>query len=417
MAAIAARLAELWPDAVVELDHENAYQLLVATILAAQSTDKLVNTVTPALFAKYPDPAALARADQAELEPMIFSTGFYRMKARHLLGMARRIVEHHGGQVPDTMAGLIDLPGVARKTANVVLGSALGKNEGIVVDTHVSRVAPRLGLTRQTEPVKIEQDLMQLVPRDQWSIFAHRLIWHGRRICHARQPDCEHCALAPLCPSAGLVATPELMPPRNGKPPPPSRAERARAAKAKATEPAAPKPAGRDRSKAAQLASAVKVRAAGLARSVMAKAAGIAKAIRAESTGRAKPAGAAPTSRAKPVGAAPNGRAKSFGTDPTARSKVSRAAPMGGAKSAGPEPTGRSKSFGAELAGRANSVGAAPTSRAKSVGAAPPSRANAVGAKASQLARPARPAGTRSIAGRPSSGRPDGSRSTREKRS
>ena len=228
--AIAAQLATLWPDAIVELDHEDAYQLLVATILAAQSTDKLINTVTPALFAKYPDPSALARADQAELESMIFSTGFYRMKARHLIGMAQRIVESHGGQVPDTMDALIGLPGVARKTANVVLGSALGKNEGIVVDTHVSRLAPRLGLTTQTDPAKVEQDLMQLVPRDQWSIFAHRLIWHGRRVCHAKQPDCEHCTLAPLCPSAALVATPQLMPPRNGRPAPPSRAQRARAA-------------------------------------------------------------------------------------------------------------------------------------------------------------------------------------------
>jgi endonuclease-3 len=235
-AALAARLAELWPDAVVELDHKNAYQLLVATILAAQSTDKLINTVTPALFAKYPTPAALARADQTELEALIFSTGFYRMKARHLIGMARRIVENHGGRVPETMAGLIDLPGVARKTANVVLGSALGKNEGIVVDTHVSRVAARLGLTTHTDPVKIEQDLMQLVPRDQWSIFAHRLIWHGRRVCHAKQPDCDHCALAPLCPSARLAATPALMPPRSGKlsgkPAPASRAQRAKAARA-----------------------------------------------------------------------------------------------------------------------------------------------------------------------------------------
>jgi endonuclease-3 len=203
VAAIAARLAEQWPDAVVELDHQNAYHLLVATILAAQSTDKLINTVTPALFARYPDPAALAAADPAELEPMIFSTGFYRMKAKHLIGMARAIVERHGGDVPDTMAGLVDLPGVARKTANVVLGSALGKNEGIVVDTHVSRVAPRLGLTTETDPVKIEHDLMQLVPRDQWSIFAHRLIWHGRRVCHARRPACGACGLARLCPSYG----------------------------------------------------------------------------------------------------------------------------------------------------------------------------------------------------------------------
>jgi endonuclease-3 len=245
-AEIAARLAELWPDAVVELDHADAYQLLVATILAAQSTDKLINTVTPRLFAAYPAPAALARADQPELESMIFSTGFYRMKARHLIGMAQAIVERHAGQVPDTMAGLIDLPGVARKTANVVLGSALGKNEGIVVDTHVTRLAQRLGLSAHTDPVKIEQDLMQLVPRDQWSIFAHRLIWHGRRVCHAKQPDCNHCALAPLCPSAFLVDTPQLMPPRNGRPAPPSRGQRAAAAKVRTSQrarPAAARPA------------------------------------------------------------------------------------------------------------------------------------------------------------------------------
>jgi endonuclease-3 len=206
VAAIAARVAEAWPNAVVELDHANAYHLLVATILAAQSTDKLINTVTPSLFARYPDPAALARADQGELEAMIFSTGFYRMKAKHLIGMARRIVDVHGGEVPQTMSGLIDLPGVARKTANVVLGSVFGINDGIVVDTHVSRLAPRLGLTSHTDPAKIEQDLMQLIPRDQWSIFAHRVIWHGRRVCHAKKPDCDHCTLAPLCPSAGIAA-------------------------------------------------------------------------------------------------------------------------------------------------------------------------------------------------------------------
>jgi endonuclease-3 len=193
---------------VVELDHENAYHLLVATILAAQSTDKLINTVTPALFARYPDPAALARAEPAELEPMIFSTGFYRNKAKSLIGMARGLVENHGGEVPSTMAELVELPGVARKTANVVLGSALGKNEGVVVDTHVGRLAPRLGLTTETDPVKIEADLMRIIPRDQWSIFAHRLIWHGRRVCFAKQPDCEHCTLAPLCPSAGLGSQP-----------------------------------------------------------------------------------------------------------------------------------------------------------------------------------------------------------------
>jgi endonuclease-3 len=201
--ALAARLAETWPDAVVELDHRNAYELLVATILSAQSTDKLINTVTPALFARYPDPATLARAEQGELEQMIYSTGFYRNKARHLIAMAQRIVERHAGQVPETMAGLVDLPGVARKTANVVLGSVFGQNEGVVVDTHVARLAP----TAQTDPVKIEQDLMRVVPREQWSIFAHRLIWHGRRVCHAKKPDCEHCLLAPLCPSAFVAGT------------------------------------------------------------------------------------------------------------------------------------------------------------------------------------------------------------------
>jgi endonuclease-3 len=204
IAAIAAGLAEKWPDAVVELDHRNAYQLLVATILSAQSTDKVINTITPAVFARYPDPAALAAADPAELEPMIFSSGFYRNKAKHLIAMARGVVERHGGTVPDTMEGLVDLPGVARKTANVVLGSVFGKNEGVVVDTHVARLAPRLGLTAETDPSKIEQDLMRIVPRDQWSIFAQRLIWHGRRVCHASKPDCEHCVLAPHCPSAGL---------------------------------------------------------------------------------------------------------------------------------------------------------------------------------------------------------------------
>ncbi|HSS02397.1 MAG TPA: endonuclease III [Kofleriaceae bacterium] len=204
IAAIAAGLAEKWPDAVVELDHANAYQLLVATILSAQSTDKMINTLTPAVFARYPDPAALAKVEPAELEPMIFSSGFYRAKAKNVIAMARRVVERFGGVIPDTMEGLVDLPGVARKTANVVLGSVFGKNEGVVVDTHVARLALRLGLTTNSDPVKIEQDLMRALPRDQWSIFAQRLIWHGRRVCFAKKPDCEHCPLAPVCPSAGL---------------------------------------------------------------------------------------------------------------------------------------------------------------------------------------------------------------------
>jgi endonuclease-3 len=206
---IAALLGEKWPDAHTELDHRNAYELLVATILSAQSTDKLINTVTPKLFAKYPNAAALAKADPAVLEEEIHSTGFFRMKAKHLLGMARAVVEKHGGEIPETMDELTALPGVARKTANVVLGSALGKNEGIVVDTHVARVEPGLGLTSETDPVKIEQDLMQRIPRDQWTVFAHRLIWHGRRVCTAKNPDHEHCLLAPVCPTALLELKPK----------------------------------------------------------------------------------------------------------------------------------------------------------------------------------------------------------------
>ena len=202
---IAGKLGEAWPFAVVELDHTNAYQLLVATILAAQSSDKMINTITPALFAKYPDATALAAADPAELEVMIHSSGFFRNKAKSLLGMARHVVAHHGGEIPRTMAEMVEIPGVGRKTANVVLGSAMGVAEGIVVDLHVSRLAPRLGLTRHTDPVKIEQDLMALLPTEQWIPFAHRLIWHGRRVCFPTRPDCEHCILAPLCPSAGMT--------------------------------------------------------------------------------------------------------------------------------------------------------------------------------------------------------------------
>lgn len=195
-------LAELWPDAVCELDHQNAYQLLVATILAAQSTDKMINTVTPALFARFPNATALAAADPDQLEQMIHSTGFYRMKAKHLLGMARAVVEKHGGEVPDSMDALVALPGVARKTANVVLGTAFGKAVGIVVDTHVTRLSAKLGLTTETDPVKIENELQALLPRSEWVKFPDRLIWHGRRVCFAKRPQCEECKLAPLCPSA-----------------------------------------------------------------------------------------------------------------------------------------------------------------------------------------------------------------------
>ena len=213
-AQLAKLLAEAWPDARVELDHEDAYQLLVATILAAQSTDKLINTVTPALFAKYPEPNALAQADQAELEKMVAKTGFFRMKAKHLIGMAQAVVARHGGEIPRTMDELCALPGVARKTANVVLGSALGIDVGVVVDTHVTRLSARLALTTHTDPVKIEHDLMAILPPEQWTPFAHRLIWHGRRVCMAKKPDCDHCTLAPLCPSAFAPVQPKDASPR-----------------------------------------------------------------------------------------------------------------------------------------------------------------------------------------------------------
>lgn len=162
----------------------------------------MINTLTPAVFAKYPNATALAAAEPAELEPLIFKSGFYRAKAKSLIGMAKKVVEKHGGEIPRTMAELVELPGIARKTANVVLGSVFRLNVGVVVDTHVTRVAARLGLTREEDPVKIEEDLMKLLPQDQWTDFGHRMIWLGRRVCIAKQPDCNHCALAPICPSA-----------------------------------------------------------------------------------------------------------------------------------------------------------------------------------------------------------------------
>ena len=197
-------LQRTWPDATCELDFTNAYELTVATILSAQSTDRRVNMVTPALFRRYPAPADLAGADLAELEQLIHSTGFFRQKARSLVGMARTVVEEFGGEIPRTLEEMVRLPGVARKTANVVLGSAYRIPSGVVVDTHVIRVAGRLGLTAETDPVKIERDLAALAPPERWIELGHQLIWHGRRICHARAPECPACPLAPLCPSAVL---------------------------------------------------------------------------------------------------------------------------------------------------------------------------------------------------------------------
>jgi endonuclease-3 len=198
------RLRTAYPHAHCALDHRNAYELLVATILSAQCTDVRVNMVTPALFAKYPDAGALADADRGELETLIKSTGFFRNKSKSLIGMARAVTEKHDGNVPRTMDQLTALPGVGRKTANVVLGNVFGINDGIVVDTHVARLSKRMGLTRDTDPVKIERALMPLFPRDEWTMLSHLLIEHGRRICDAKKPKCGECVLADLCPSAFL---------------------------------------------------------------------------------------------------------------------------------------------------------------------------------------------------------------------
>ena len=197
-----ARLESEYPDATTALDWEDPLELLVATILSAQTTDVRVNAVTPTLFAKYPTAADYAEADPAELEEDIRPTGFFRNKAKSLRGMARALVEDHGGEVPRTMDELVALPGVGRKTANVVLGNAFGRDEGVVVDTHVRRLSNRLGFTAQNDPEKIEKDLMQTVPKRDWTVFSHLLILHGRSVCKARKPACGDCIVNDLCPSA-----------------------------------------------------------------------------------------------------------------------------------------------------------------------------------------------------------------------
>ena len=198
------RLKREYPDARCALHHGDAYQLLVATILSAQCTDARVNMVTPAFFARYPSPEALARADRGEVEEMIRSTGFFRNKTRSLIGMAQALVADHGGTVPRTMDQLRVLPGVGRKTANVVLGNAYGINEGVTVDTHVTRLSRLLGLTQHADAVKIEQDLMPLFSQADWALLSHLLIFHGRQVCIARRPRCPVCVLADLCPSAAV---------------------------------------------------------------------------------------------------------------------------------------------------------------------------------------------------------------------
>jgi endonuclease-3 len=201
-AIIYKRLNKEYPDAHCELQHENPLQLLMATILSAQCTDKRVNLVTPQLFKRFPDANSLAAAKPEELENLIRSTGFFRNKTRSLIGMADAVVEQHGGGIPSTMQELTKLPGVGRKTANVILGNAFEKNEGVVVDTHVGRLSRLLGLTRQTDPIKVELQLMNLFPRKVWAKLSHLLIFHGRRICIARSPKCELCVLNDICPSS-----------------------------------------------------------------------------------------------------------------------------------------------------------------------------------------------------------------------
>jgi endonuclease-3 len=202
----AARIYELlqseYPDAHCELDHEGAYQLAVATILSAQTTDQRVNLVTPVLFRRYPDVEALANAQQEDVEEIVRSTGFFRNKAKNIIGFARAVMAEHGGEVPRTLAELAALPGVGRKTANVILGNAFGIDEGVVVDTHVKRLSARLAFTAYEEPEKIEQELMTLFPRERWTMLSHLLIWHGRRVCDARRPRCEECIVSTLCPSS-----------------------------------------------------------------------------------------------------------------------------------------------------------------------------------------------------------------------
>ncbi len=195
-------LKAAYPDAHCALDHRTPFELLVATILSAQCTDVRVNMVTPALFARYPTARTLAGAEQDEVESVIRSTGFFRAKAGNLIGMAQALVANHGGEVPASMEALQALPGVGRKTANVVLGNAFGRNEGVTVDTHVTRLSNLLRLTTHNDPVKIERDLMRLVPRDDWTLVSHLLISHGRAVCIARRPRCAECVLSPLCPSA-----------------------------------------------------------------------------------------------------------------------------------------------------------------------------------------------------------------------
>ncbi len=197
-----AKLRERHSDAHCELDHKSAFQLILATVLSAQSTDVMVNKITPELFKRWPTPKALAAAEPSEVEQVLSKIGMYRQKTKNVIGLSKLLLAEHGGEVPRTLAELIRLPGVGRKTANVVLGVAFGTPEGVVVDTHVQRISQRLGWTKHTEPVEIEQDLMKLFPRSDWDMLSHTLIFHGRRVCAARKPACAACPVNAECPSA-----------------------------------------------------------------------------------------------------------------------------------------------------------------------------------------------------------------------
>jgi endonuclease-3 len=209
---IAEILAEEYPEATTALDHEDAFELLAATILAAQCTDARVNQISPALFAKWPDAKAMSKASQADVEEAVKTCGFFRMKAKNLIAMANAVVERHGGKVPGSMEELVKLPGVGRKTANVVLGTVFRKPEGVVVDTHCQRLSRRLGLSTHDDPVKIERDLMEILPQDKWTDFGHELVYHGRRVCLARKPRCPQCKVKELCPSRQDVKRPRALP-------------------------------------------------------------------------------------------------------------------------------------------------------------------------------------------------------------
>jgi endonuclease-3 len=216
IAAILERLAEAYPGAECALHHRNAWELMVATILSAQCTDARVNMVTPGLFKKFPTPTDFAHAPLVEVEEQIRSTGFYHNKAKSLNGAARRLIAEYSGKVPETMEELLTLPGVARKTANVVLGVAFHKAVGVVVDTHVLRLSRRLELTKATEPIQVEKDLMEIIPQDHWIAFSHEMIHHGRNVCIARKPRCVDCTLEPLCYSSDKTWSSRDLPPAKG---------------------------------------------------------------------------------------------------------------------------------------------------------------------------------------------------------